>query len=576
MRIWHRLKTVLPLLLVISMSANAAAQGVPGAPGNSAIGYQGMPPAFQSHPYISPFDNAIEQHFTSDGLWFRDSIGHFEPRGKRYSYDVQLEWLQSSVRRPQGRVGDPNAQIFPQLDGNGAVSPEVITSQLFFPPDLNRMPSVRPDGIKLSTTIRSREGWRFSFNGNWNDSTYSEFSFRNDRNRYRIDEVDALILEATGGIGNPGPVFTNQRNTSDWEITETIILNRPGLPVGASLVFFDEADEQMFGVRGSTFDILDRTLISEINLPLQTGEADQIAINNPIAGVYQRFDLEFAIAHSVQTYGGGAHFETDTLFVHNGIHFRGLVGGRGLRINEGFHFRGIDSGLEYTMATTPDVVDHLDNDSDFVVDDFEEGGGGGDYVGFNPSEELIIRSFVDNTVKSSLGGGEIGVAYDLGSTAGFSISGSTRVGALLNEERVRLAGDNIGLFTPDIDETIDIDLDTGDTILDDLFDTTTSNGPTQNAFASTAGSSHLSPMFEQNLTANIPLFGHVPVLREMRLLQNANLQVGWTFLWIGEVADPGNSIVWESNPRAGLFPSINVNRREFYQNTFRLGVNCEY
>ena len=96
-------------------------------------------------------------------------------------------------------MGDPNALIFPQLDDG--VTPEIITFQMFFPPDLSRMPSVRPDGIKLSTTIRSREGWRFSFNGNWNDSTYSEFSFRNDRNRYRIDEVDALTLEATGGVG---------------------------------------------------------------------------------------------------------------------------------------------------------------------------------------------------------------------------------------------------------------------------------------------------------------------------------------------------------------------------------------
>ena len=87
---------------------------------------------------------------------------------------------------------------------------------------------------------------------------------------------------------------------------------------------------------------------------------------------------------------------------------------------------------------------------------------------------------------------------------------------------------------------------------------------------------HVSPLFEQNLTANIPLFDRVPVLRDMPILENSSLQVGWTFLWIGEVADPANSIVWASNPRAGLFPTIDIHRNDFYQHTFRLGVNCEY
>ncbi|MEO2034008.1 MAG: hypothetical protein ABGZ35_18190 [Planctomycetaceae bacterium] len=559
------------------MSANAAAQGVPGAPGNSAIGYQGMPPAFQSHPYISPYDNAIEQHFSSDGLWFRDTVGHFEPRGRRYTTEVQLEWLHTSVRRPEDRVGDPTAQILPQTNENFLLLPQVLTYEMYFPPNLSRMPTVRPDGLKLTTTVKSRDGWRFSFNGTWNDSTYSEFSAQADRDRWRIDELDAQILAATGGVTDPGTVFRNQYNTTDLEITETIILNRPGLPTGGSLVFFDAGDVEFFGVRESTFDILNRTLISQINLPLQTGEADQFSIDNPIAGVYQRFDIDFAIGHSVQTYGAGAHFETDTLFEHSGIRFRGLVGGRGMRINEGFHFRGTDSGLVYTVSDSPDQVDRIDNDGDFVVDDIEEGGTGDDYIDYNPSDELLIRAFVDNTVKSDLGGGEIGFAYDIGDNVGFSLAGSTRVGALYNEERIRLAGDNIGHFSPlGVTGDLGVDLATGDIILDDLFDTTTSNGPTQNAFGSNTGSSHLSPMFEQSLTANIPLFGSVPVLKNMRLLEHANLQLGWTFLWIGEVADPGNSTIWESNPRAGLFPSISVQRRSYYQNTFRLGVNCQY
>jgi hypothetical protein len=62
----------------------------------------------------------------------------------------------------------------------------------------------------------------------------------------------------------------------------------------------------------------------------------------------------------------------------------------------------------------------------------------------------------------------------------------------------------------------------------------------------------------------------------MKILENASLQAGYTFLWIGEVADPNRSIVWQSNPRAGLFPTINVKRDNFYQNTLRIGVSSQY
>jgi len=586
MRIWHRLKTVLPLVLAVSMSASAAAQGIFGTPGGgfpatnagtagySAIGYQGIPPGYQAYPGISPFDNALEQHVNSDGLWYRDTIGHFEPRGRRYSYDVQLEWLNTSVRRFSGnRVGDPNAQTFQQTTENFLVLPTDLVYETYLPPRFGKIPTTRPDGLKLTTTIKSRDGWRFSVNGMWNDRASSEFSARGDRDKYRIDEVDAQILAATGGIGNPGVLFTNQRNTTDLEITETIILNR-------DLLTFDAVDVELFGVRESTFDVLNRTLLQQFNLPLQNGLVGPGLPDDPIAGVYQRFDIEFAIRQSVQTYGAGAHFESDTLFEHHGIQFRGLLGGRYMRINEGFHFRGTDSGLTYsiTNSTNGEQADRIDNDGDFVVDDIEEGGSGDDYIGFNPSDELLIRSFVDNEVESDLGGPELGFAYDLGKKAGIDISGSTRVGALFNQERIRLAGDNIGHFSPlGVIPNLGIDPVTNQVILAELFDTTTANGQlTQNAFTDSSGSTHLSPMFEQSLTATIPLFGRVPVLRDMKLLEQSSLQVGWTFLWIGEVADPSQSIAWESNPRAGLFPTVNVDRDNYYQNTLRLGVISEY
>jgi len=597
------MKTILPLLLIISMSAGARAQvpygipntGIPanyaGQPGASGINYQGIPAGFQPHPHLSPFANASEQHVNDGGLWYSDTVSHFEERGKPFQYDVSVEWLHSNVRGLGGRVGDPDALTTTQITGTSLL-PGSLEFQQYFPPSASRIPDVRMGGIRLQTKVNSREGWSFNLHGIWNEHTSKTFSARQDRDRYRIDEIDAIILEATG-TSDPR-LQTNLRNTSDLEIAETIILNRPGvasvlgnptIPI-VGTIFFDADNAEFFGIRGNTFDILDRVLLPATNLPLQNGESGQAAapgipfIDNPIVGVYQRFDLEFAIRHSVQSFGAGAHFETNPIFQHRGIQFRGLVGGRYMRLNEGFHFRGQDSGLAYTVVidNLGTLFNRVDDDGDFVVDEVEENGTGGDYAVFNPSLLPVINAFVDNTVESNLGGPEVGLSYDLGRKAGLQLGGSTRLGVMLNRERIRLAGDNIGKFAPNgLPETLNVDPTTGALILDELFDTTIQNGqPTANAFTDSNETKHISPLFEQSITAQVPLFDRVPVLRDMPITQNATLQAGYTFLWIGQIAGPSKSIAWESNPRAGLFPSISPDRSSFYQHTFRLGINCDY
>lgn len=581
MRIWHRLKTVLPLILAVSMSATAAAQGIPGASGGgfpaqyagtagySTIGYQGMPQSFQSHPYISPFDNAIEQHYSSNGLWYRDTVSHFEPRGRRFEYDFAVEWQRSKVRSFTDQIGDPNARTRVTEGQNLLLLEQVLRYRMFMPPLMGQLSNPEPHGMRVTGNVRSRDGWRASAFMFWNEDTAGRFSARADRDQYRGDEIDSLIFGITGGIGNPGSVVGNARNTTDLQVAIDFLESIDGPTLDAlDLTGID------LGIRGNMEEVLDRTLISEISLPLQNGIFT--------TGDYQRFDIEFAVNHNVETYSGGAHFESAPWFERKGVVFRGLVGGRYMRINEGFQFRGIDSGLVYTVTNDEAQLDRIDNDGDFFVDDIEEAGAGAGYNAFNLSDELLIRSYVNSQVESDLGGPEFGVSYDLGKKLGINITGSTRVGALLNNERLRMSGDNIGGFAASPSNLADgdrytFDPVTGDQVLLGLFDTSTSDGtPTENFFTAADGAMHVSPLFEQSLTANVPLFDRVPVLRELQILEHSSLQVGWTFTWIGEVAEPHASIVWESNPRAGLFPSYDVERRAFYQHTFRLGVNCEY
>jgi hypothetical protein len=123
---------------------------------------------------------------------------------------------------------------------------------------------------------------------------------------------------------------------------------------------------------------------------------------------------------------------------------------------------------------------------------------------------------------------------------------------------------------------MNVDDPTNPTTLLDGFDTNNLNGPSANAFYDTNSSVHLSPLFEQSLTAEIPLFARVPVLRNVQSLEDAKLRLGWTFMAVGEVADPNQSINYTSNPRLGLFPSVQVQRDAFFQNTFNVGINWNY
>jgi hypothetical protein len=140
-------------------------------------------------------------------------------------------------------------------------------------------------------------------------------------------------------------------------------------------------------------------------------------------------------------------------------------------------------------------------------------------------------------------------------------------------KKLKLRGDNIGNFTG-----IEVVPDpiTGANIASRMYDTNTTQGASLNAFSDTASSTHLSPLFEQSLNATIPIFSHVPVLRNMWQLEDAKLSLGWTFLLIGQVADPNRSIVYDSSPITGEFLHYQIDRDTFTQNTFNVGINWNY
>lgn len=569
MRMWHRFKILAPLLLAVTTASVGSAQDMsgfgsygapafmPGAPPNySATSFQGMPQSFQSHPAISPFDNAFEQHFSSDGLWFKRAIGGLEQMN---DYHLNVDFISTRTRKMRGVVGDPGVPTFDEdqirnnaqnLRDTSGEFPDALFLPTFPHLSVGAIPENKNSGIRLSGGVENRMGWKFSWNASYNGSSTDIFDSRANLERMRLHFFDALVLEASGGIAN-GNVVAGLRHLDERRFLEQNVL---GIGV------FDATETFPSTVFGSTDEILDRTLYPHGSIGIRTMEPDDVD------GTSQLFDLDFIMKHSVQSYGGGAHISFMPLYEKDKLKVRAILGGRVFRLHEGFHFFGADSGLAYTV----NQPNGLDDDDDFVVDNVEEDGTltFTDPIDDDPSTETIVRSFVNSTVRSTMSGPEIGVEYEISERKSFNLYGSTRFGALVNVERMSLQGDNIG-------NTLAIEPD--GSARSQMFDTTTTGvDRTQNYFSDANNSTHISPMFEQSLNAELPIFSKIPVLQDMWQLQHARLRLGWTFTAIGEVTDPNQSINWESNPRDGIFPFLTPRRHSFHQNQFNAGINWEY
>ncbi len=560
MRIWHRLKTLVPLLLAVVVGAECRGQSMGGYPSYGApafmagggSGYQGMPQSFQSHPGISPFDHALEQHFSTDGLWFKRM---FSGMGRANDYYFNVDLIDNKTRTMKGTIGDPRAPTYDQDDLQ--ITPGNFPDALFFPtyPHLNAGSTGGNEnlGVRISGGVDNRLGWGFSWNASYNGDATDVYDTRNNLEARRLHFYDALTLAATSGVAN-GRLPRNLRHLDQRRIIDEQILNNR---------VFDAADAETFGVFGTTFEILDRYLYPLGGIGLQTGDpADP-------DGTSQRFDLDYRISHDIKSFGGGFHFSSSPIYETDSLKVRPIVGGRVFRLYEGFRFFGADSGLTYTISQPNDQ----DDDGDAIIDNVAENGAL-DFVDpiTTDTEEIIVRSFVNNNIRSTMTGPEIGLEYHVGETGGVEFYGSTRVGALFNVETAHLEGDNIG----DTQATT-IDPITGLTTRSHLFDTTTTGvGRTQNYFQDSNTTTHLSPLFEQSINAELPMFSKIPVLRDIWQLEHARLRLGWTHTYIGQVANPATSIVWESNPQAGLFPHLRKTRGSFFQNTFNAGINWEY
>ena len=169
-----------------------------------------------------------------------------------------------------------------------------------------------------------------------------------------------------------------------------------------------------------------------------------------------------------------------------------------------------------------------------------------------------ITSYLNNQATTYLVGPEIGLDYTIGGD-NFKVTGHTTLSLMFNHENIKMQGDNIGMTTRPDD-----------------FLTPTAGNPNPNRFYDSRNTSHVSPLFEQALFVEMNIFGGVPVLKRMQVLENANLKLGLTWMAAGAIVNPAESIRWDGNPSAGLFPTIDIKRASWSSWNWSAGIDWEF
>jgi len=541
------------------------------AAGMPMPGAQQVPGSYGMYPYQSPYQGMFEQTYQRDGTWFQNSLNGFGPNNRPRDWFVNLDYTRTRNRKMSGLVGAEGVQTYLQqtfptggstaggTTGTTGTSSGFSNFNFFDAVAASIIPNLNTNGIKLSGGFWNPDGSGFLYSGGYQFENTATFDARERAMAHRMSTADTLLFNRDGGLIGYQPL--NLGGRTDWDILKNDIL-APG-------VVFDSANAVDYGAFGSTFDVLDRTLFNLHGLPTTDGNTASV-----MNGETAPYDLQFMLRQTINTGGANAAWAFSPVYDNDNIKVRPIVGGRYFRIDEMFRFDGASTLLAYNDGggdNTPANSKIFPPDTGIAATTTTTR----TYTALYPNATSnIVYSYINSQVVSNLSGPELGFQYDLGRTKGIQVTGSTRVAAMFNNEKLRMNGDNIGNFMGT--ELAAADPVTDATVSTNMFNTDTTQGPSLNAFSDTSSSTHLSPLFEQSLNAQIPIFGRVPVLRDMWQLEDAKLSLGWTFLLIGQVAEPNDSIVYDSSPTTGDFLHYSIERDTFYQNTFNVGVNWSY
>lgn len=472
-------------------------------------------------PAISPFEPpnvSYTQHQNKRGLWFRDTVH------RKTDYEFSMEYIRTSFEQPRdtliGSTFEPYATaadgsldpFIPIIQSYGLAptSGQYDNSTVRIFPGANPYPFLLISAAPI-VKLAIVDGTLFPIH------TLGALEGGLDSNgvrlRYGAMHEDGTGWSASGFWANETPMQFSRGldNVNGIPITQLIAINNPAI---------------MFVRNGGLPLIYSDDLFGGDHVPGYLGET-------------QKYDLLYRLKYD--TTGAGAELNHYTGLMHKGENTRvtSFVGARYFLLNENFSFHGIDSGLGYEFELDPEDEFFLRPDPGSILFDHP-----------------LMHSRLNSNVESHMAGAQGGFRVDIGHHGAFHVWTQTTGGLLANYESLEITGDNIGVAG----QLERFDMHDGVQFLD-------------NSFRDKERHTHVSPLFEQSIFADIRLKHVMPFLKKSYLLEEAQFRVGYTFTWIGYISRPGSSINWQGFPR---FPSVKVNRENFTMNQMTLGLTFPY
>ncbi len=181
---------------------------------------------------------------------------------------------------------------------------------------------------------------------------------------------------------------------------------------------------------------------------------------------------------------------------------------------------------------------------------------------------LPIEAHLRSNTKSQMWGPEVGLNFELGGDK-FRLQLQSKFGLLANHSTREIDGYGIGrsqLFASG-NATVGAPATVNGTPVG------LPNDPTLSQFHEQETTTHVSPTFEQSIMVSAPILKYVPLVKKVRLFEEANFNLGYTWLVAGAVYRPGNVIDWAGYPN---FPTINSEKTTWFLSSWNFGVEWTY
>ena len=548
------------------------------------------PNNYMPWPQTSPYEMNYGQTANENGQWMYDSQTQ---AGMKANWKFRSEYIRAHTEKTHGYYGHRLAPDYKtqlraiagpaQAGGGGAGAQGGLLGALtqfegipdgrpgfnyFDPVAGTELDAPRLNGFRLTLERLNEDGSGLELFGQWARETDTEYNAREE-----------AIHRSKGALPEVLDVDT---------FLQIVQSRAPGLILAGGTID-PSAVPGRVGPYQSLLVALQSNLLNLRGLPLDDGTIQVLPGGIVVGGATAVYDLNFQVGLQVEQYGSGLRWQTTPWIKTDTFRLSPTAGVRYMSLTENFNFFGQHSGWTYgsatgggagggggNQATNPDVLIHsipnfFDDDRDGVIDpagSFEGGGAGGGAGGaagaagtfLPPSNGQIypVTSILANNVQSQLLGPELGFNYQLGGDH-FKIGGRSQFALLANYERIRMSGDNIFVTTRQ-----------GNLNQPSIVD------PRPNDFTDSKTTTHVSPLFEQSVYLEGQFLKYVPLVRRSSFLQGADVRVGYTYTFMTEITRADDSILWQGNPAAGLFPEIDAKRSTWRSNTLNLGITWNW